>query len=81
MCSVKGQAKRENITTIKMEGDMSKNIKNCVTSFIGVLLFSIKIGFFKGLEVIDDLLSSPVKKLCFVSIWFSFCVALFLLNR
>jgi hypothetical protein len=34
-----------------------------------------------GLEVIDDLLTSSVKKLSFVSIWFSFCVALFLLNR
>jgi hypothetical protein len=34
-----------------------------------------------GLEVIDPLLGSAVKKLAFVSIWFSFCVALFLLNR
>ena len=36
---------------------------------------------FTGLEVIDPILSNPVKKLAFVSIWFSFCVALFLLNR
>jgi hypothetical protein len=30
---------------------------------------------------VDLWLSAPVKKLSFVSIWFSFCVALFLLNR
>jgi hypothetical protein len=41
----------------------------------------IKMTIFVGLEVVDDLLSSAVKKLSFVSIWFSFCVALFLLNR
>jgi hypothetical protein len=34
-----------------------------------------------GLEVVDDLLSNNVKKLGFVSIWFSFAFALFLLNR
>ncbi len=31
--------------------------------------------------MIDDLLSNNVKKLGFVSIWFSFAFALFLLNR
>lgn len=35
----------------------------------------------QGLEVIDDLLTPPVKKLGFVCIWFSFAFALFLLNR
>lgn len=34
-----------------------------------------------GLEVIDELLSPAEKKLIFVSVWFSFTVALFLLNR
>ena len=38
-------------------------------------------GLILGLEVIDDLLEKEIKKLSFVSIWFSFCVALFLLNR
>ena len=37
--------------------------------------------FISGLEVIDHLLPSEVKKLAFVSIWFSFAFALFLLNR
>ena len=36
---------------------------------------------FQGLEVIDDLITNNVKKLGFVSIWFSFAFALFLLNR
>ena len=36
---------------------------------------------YSGLEVIDDLLTPPIKKLSFVSIWFSFAFALFLLNR
>jgi hypothetical protein len=34
-----------------------------------------------GLEVVDDLLSANEKKLIFVSVWFSFTVALYLLNR
>jgi hypothetical protein len=34
-----------------------------------------------GFEVIDDLISPPLKKLGFVSIWFSFAFALYLLNR
>ena len=34
-----------------------------------------------GLEVIDPLLDPPTKKLAFVSIFFSFAFALFLLNR
>ena len=38
-------------------------------------------GLILGLEVIDDLLEKEIKKLSFFSIWFSFCVALFLLNR
>ena len=37
--------------------------------------------FSAGLEVIDHLLPSEVKKLAFVSVWFSFAFALFLLNR
>jgi hypothetical protein len=38
-------------------------------------------GMVLGLEVFDDLLTPPVKKLGFVCIWFSFAFALFLLNR
>jgi hypothetical protein len=34
-----------------------------------------------GLEVVDDLLDANEKKLIFVSVWFSFSVALYLLNR
>ncbi len=34
-----------------------------------------------GLEVIDEVLPPVVKKLSFVSVWFSFAFALFLLNR
>ena len=37
--------------------------------------------YLQGLEVIDQLLSPPQKKLGFVCIWFSFAFALFLLNR
>ena len=37
--------------------------------------------FILGLEVIDDILSAPIKKLTFVCVWFSFAFALFLLNR
>ncbi|XP_023344386.1 uncharacterized protein LOC111713685 isoform X2 [Eurytemora carolleeae] len=38
-------------------------------------------GIILGIEVIDGLLSGPVKKLGFVCIWFSFAFSLFLLNR
>ena len=38
-------------------------------------------GMVFGLEVIDPLLDPPTKKLAFVSIFFSFAFALFLLNR
>jgi len=38
-------------------------------------------GMIFGLEVIDPLIPAQAKKLGFVSIWFSFCAALFLLNR
>jgi len=38
-------------------------------------------GLILGLEVIDELLTPPQKKLGFVTIWFSFAFALFLLNR
>ena len=38
-------------------------------------------GMILGLEVFDELLDPPTKKLGFVSIWFSFAFALFLLNR
>ena len=38
-------------------------------------------GMIFGLEVIDDLLDPPTKKLGFVCVWFSFAFALFLLNR
>lgn len=34
-----------------------------------------------GLEVVDDMLSGSEKKLIFVSVWFAYTVALFLLNR
>ena len=39
------------------------------------------LGLILGLEFIDPLLSPPQKKMVFVSVWFSFTVALFLLNR
>jgi len=48
-----------------------------------ILLCSLG-GFFGmvlGLEVLDDMLDPPTKKLGFVCIWFSFAFALFLLNR
>ena len=45
-----------------------------------LVLISLKIVFL-GLEVIDDLLSNNVKKLGFVSIWFSFAFALYIMNR
>ena len=38
-------------------------------------------GMVFGLELIDPLLDPQTKKLSFVSIWFSFAFALFLLNR
>jgi len=38
-------------------------------------------GMILGLEVVDDLLTPPQKKLGFVCIWFSFAFSLFLLNR
>jgi len=38
-------------------------------------------GMIFGLEIVDDLLSPPQKKLGFVCIWFSFAFSLFLLNR
>jgi len=38
-------------------------------------------GTIFGLEVVDQMLSPPQKKLGFVCIWFSFAFALFLLNR
>ena len=34
-----------------------------------------------GLHIIDDHLAAEEKKLIFVSVWFSFTVALFFLNR
>ena len=34
-----------------------------------------------GIEVVDDLLPDPIKKLSFVSIWFAFAFSLYLLNR
>ena len=45
-------------------------------SFLGGIF-----GMIFGLEVVDPLLDPPTKKLAFVSIWFSFAFALFLLNR
>jgi len=38
-------------------------------------------GIIFGLEVVDEQLSSEEKKIIFVSVWFSFAFALFLLNR
>ena len=48
-----------------------------------ILLCSIGggLGMILGLEVIDPLLSPSYKKMIFVSIWFSFAFALFLVNR
>lgn len=43
--------------------------------------FGAMFGMIFGLEVIDVMLTPPVKKLGFVCIWFSFAFALFLLNR
>ena len=45
-----------------------------VCSISGIL------GMIVGLEVIDPLLSPPVKKMLFVTIWFAFVFALILLN-
>lgn len=45
-------------------------------SFLGGIF-----GMIFGLEIVDPLLDPPTKKLAFVSIWFSFAFALFLLNR
>ena len=39
------------------------------------------LGTIFGLEVVDPRLTAPQKKMGFVSIWFSFAFALFLLNR
>ena len=39
------------------------------------------LGMVFGLEVIDPLLTAPQKKMGFVSIWISFAVVLFILNR
>lgn len=77
--------------------DFSMMVQSCgmVSASFAILFMKIRVewhsvifcsigaffGLIFGLEVIDNLLSNPVKKLCFVSIWFSFCVALFLLNR
>ena len=41
----------------------------------------VRYTLLKGFEVVDDLLSMEQKKLGFVSIFFSFAFALFLLNR
>ena len=52
--------------------------------FLTQSLFQFQGGTFGmvfGLEVIDPLLDPPTKKLAFVSIFFSFAFALFLLNR
>ncbi len=38
-------------------------------------------GMIFGLHIIDPLFTPPQKKMGFVSIWFSFAFALFLLNR
>ena len=52
------------------------------TGLIALIAITFKIFLFsEGLEVIDDLLTPPQKKLGFVCIWFSFAFALFLLNR
>ena len=39
------------------------------------------VGLIIGLEYVDPLLTPPQKKMGFVSLWFSFAFALFLLNR
>jgi hypothetical protein len=39
------------------------------------------LGLIVGLEYLDPVLPDQVKKLIFVSVWFSFAFALFLLNR
>ena len=39
------------------------------------------ISIIVGLQFVDDVLTGQQKKMLFVSIWFSFAVALFLLNR
>ena len=43
--------------------------------------FGAMFGMILGLEVLDDLLDPPTKKLGFVCVWFSFAFALYLLNR
>ncbi|XP_059097364.1 uncharacterized protein LOC131891741 isoform X2 [Tigriopus californicus] len=43
--------------------------------------FGATFGMVLGLEMLDDLLSPPIKKLGFVCVWFSFAFSLYLLNR
>ncbi len=43
--------------------------------------FGAVFGLVFGLEVVDPLMEDDVKKLVFVSVWFSFASTLFLLNR
>lgn len=51
-----------------------------IRALISVLIGGIA-GVILGIEVIEQHLTSPVKKMGFVSIWFAFTFALFLLNR
>ena len=77
--------------------DLSMSLQSCGMSaasfaifFMGVhiemhafliCLVGSSIGVILGLEEIDPLLSPAAKKMGFVSIWFSFSIALYLLNR
>lgn len=77
--------------------DFSLMIQACGMSAAAFTIFFMKIqldwaslilctaggipGLICGLEVMDPLLTPPQKKMGFVSLWFSFAFALFLLNR
>ena len=60
---------------------MTKNLNKLILQHLNQIFLGGVFGMVFGLEMIDPLLDSATKKLSFVSIWFSFAFALFLLNR
>ena len=60
---------------------IAKYSSNFILLYINQIFLGGVFGMVFGLEIIDPLLDSATKKLSFVSIWFSFAFALFLLNR
>ena len=61
--------------------DINKHLNNLILLHLNLNFLGAVFGMVFGLEIIDPLLDSATKKLSFVSIWFSFAFALFLLNR